>query len=490
MATITYPAQGSERSFDFTPLSAAPAMAPVTAGAATSRGKTSRRRVRETAVATPVVFDPTAFVAAMRRSQTMRTRIPTEDPSQLAIVHAEPRGRRAATARPVYAGAMTIMTPSIIVEGSHTADIKAAQSMGARVVHEGYDGKALLAVDTLADVTRICRLLAEREVGSVTPNFLRRFSRTPRSTTPRAWAHGKIRLAAAWRISKGAPSVRVAVLDEGVDTSHRDLKGAVVAEHDFIGDNGDSAMPDGNDAHGTACAGIILARGRKATGLAPKCSLLAARIAMDDGSGNWVFDDYATADAIDWSWRNGAGVLSNSWGGGAPSDAISRAFGRARTQGRGGKGAVVCIAAGNDQIAIDFPGNLAGYVTVGASNPKNERKTRTSSDGESWWGSNFGPSMWLLAPGVFIHTTDISGASGYETGDYTATFNGTSSATPHVAGAAALMLAANPALSASEVRILLSETAKPLKGQTTWSGELGHGLLDVGKAVAAARNHP
>ncbi|MEO8000023.1 MAG: S8 family serine peptidase, partial [Gemmatimonadaceae bacterium] len=223
---------------------------------------------------------------------------------------------------------------------------------------------------------------------------------------------------------------------------------------------------------------------------APKCSLIAARIAMDDGSGSWVFDDYATADAIDWCWRNDAAVLSNSWGGGAPSDAISRAFGRARTQGRGGKGAVVCIAAGNDQIPIDYPGQLTGYVTVGASNQKDERKTRTSSDGENWWGSNYGPTLWMLAPGVSIHTTDIAGPSGYEPGNFTATFNGTSSATPHVAGAAALMLSANPNLSASAVRELLSRTAKMLKGQKGWTRELGYGRLDVGAAVAAAKKHP
>jgi subtilisin family serine protease len=203
-----------------------------------------------------------------------------------------------------------------------------------------------------------------------------------------------------------------------------------------------------------------------------------------------VFDDYATADAIDWAWREGAAVLSNSWGGGAPSDAISRAFGRARTQGRGGKGSVVCIAAGNDQIPIDFPGNLPGYVTVGASTPKDERKTRASSDGETWWGSNYGPTMWVLAPGVFIHTTDIAGPAGYELGDYTATFNGTSSATPHVAAAAALMLSANPNLSASDVRSLLSTTAKHLAGQAGWTEELGYGRLDVGAAVAAAKAHP
>ena len=199
-----------------------------------------------------------------------------------------------------------------------------------------------------------------------------------------------------------------------------------------------------------------------------------------------MFEDFATADAIDWCWRQGAAVLSNSWGGGPPSDLISRAFGRARTQGRQGRGCVVAIAAGNDQIAIDYPGSLPGYVTVGASNWNDERKTRTSSDGEDWWGSNFGPTLHVLAPGVAIWTTDISGARGYETGDFTKTFNGTSAATPHVAGAAALMLSANPALSATEVRNILRQTAARLSGQTGWTPEFGWGRLDVGAAVKAA----
>jgi len=488
MATLRYPAHGTEHTFTITPLSATPAMTPAAAAAPSARARRSRAEGAATP-STPVAFDPTSFITSLRRSEKMRSRIPSDDPRQLAVVHVASTSRRAATMRPQYAGALTIVTPSVIVEGAHTADIKAARAAGARIIDEGFDGKALLGVDSIADVTRICTLLAKRHVGSVTPNFLRRFGHTPRSAPARAWAHAKIRLSAAWKITKGSAAIRVAVLDEGVDTSHPALKAAVVAQRDFIGDKGNSAKPDGNDAHGTACAGIILARGVKAPGIAPRCSLIAARIAMDDGSGNWVFDDYATADAIDWCWRNDAAVLSNSWGGGAPSDAISRAFGRARTQGRGGRGAVVCIAAGNDQIPIDFPGNLNGYVTVGASNPHDERKTKSSSDGENWWGSNQGATMWLLAPGVFIHTTDISGPSGYATDGYTNTFNGTSSATPHVAGAAALMLSANPNLTASDVRILLSSTAKPIMRQSGWTKELGHGRLDVGAAVAGAKKH-
>lgn len=487
MATIKYPAQGMQQSFAITKLSTIAQGGP----RASTRGASRSARAEVMAAASPVVFDAKSFVSTMRMSETMRMRIPTDDPRALAIVHAMTPGpaAAAAAARPRYAGGMTIMTPSIIVEGARTDDIKAARNAGARIVDEGFDGKALLLVDSIADVTKICALLAKRQVGSVTPNFLRRYGHTPRSTAQAAWAHRKINLAAAWKITKGSKDVRIAILDEGVDTKHPSLRAAVVAQRDFIGDKGNSAMPDGDDAHGTACAGVALGRGTKGPGVAPKCSLVAARIAMDDGAGHWVFDDYATADAIDWCWRNGAAVLSNSWGGGAPSDAISRAFGRARTQGRNGKGAVVCIAAGNDQTQIDFPGELPGYVTVGASTPADERKTRRSSDGETWWGSNFGPTMWLLAPGVFIHTADISGPRGYETGNYTQTFNGTSSATPHVAGAVGLMLSANPDLTASAVRTILKDTAVKIPGQTKWTKETGYGRLDVGKAVAAAKRH-
>jgi subtilisin family serine protease len=374
----------------------------------------------------------------------------------------------------------------VIAEGLRQADFAAAKTFGASVVEEGLDGKVLLRVESIDQVFGLVELLTKREVGSVTPNFLRRSSLINRSVPAQAWSHQKMRVAAAWAVTRGRAEVSVAVLDEGVDTAHPALQPAVVAERDFIGNNGSSAMPDGNDAHGTACAGIVVSRDTTYPGIAPNCSLIAARIAMDDGSGNWVYDDFATADAIDWCWRQGAAVLSNSWGGGAPSDAVSRAFARARTQGRDGLGAVVAIAAGNHQRPIDFPGNLPGYVTVGASNPADERKTRTSSDNERW-GSNYGATMHVLAPGVFIWTTDISGPAGYDTGDFTKTFNGTSSATPAVAGAAALMISANPALSATSVRNLLAKTAKKLQNQTGWTPELGWGRLDVGSAVAAAK---
>jgi len=435
--------------------------------------------------------DSNVIARKIDSSSVLRTRI--ADFRRLAVVqgtipapaNAGPR-RGSQVAISTYV-TQTLATETVIAEGLRQADLAAAKAFGASIVEEGFDGKVLLRVASVEAVFDLVDLLVKREVGSVTPNFLRRIVPVRLSTPKAGWSHAKIGVPAAWKVTRGSADIKVAVLDEGVDTTHPALRPAVVAERDFIGGKGNSAMPDGNDAHGTACAGIVLSRDKVFPGIAPRCSLIAARIAMDDGTGNWIFDDFATADAIDWCWRRGAAVLSNSWGGGAPSDAISRAFARARTQGRNGRGAIVAIAAGNAQAPIDFPGDLPGYVTVGASNPKDERKTRTSSDGEDWWGSNYGATMHLLAPGVFIWTTDIVGAAGYEPDDFTKTFNGTSSATPAVAGAAALMLSANPALSASSVRNLLASTAKKLKHQTTWTPELGWGRLDVSQAVKAAK---
>ena len=450
----------------------------------------SRRRRSSAAARSAAAVDPAAMVRAVRSSTVLQSRV--DDPLDLAVVATTATGgsRRAsavASVAPARPTGLMLATQTVIGEGLRQADLAAAKDYGAKVIDEGLDGKILLKVDSVERVFGLVELLQAREVGSVSPNFLRKVIRLAPSTPVKAWALDKIGVPSAWAITKGKASIRVAVLDEGVDTKHPSLKAAVVAERDFIGGK-TTAMPDGDDAHGTACAGIVLSRSATFPGVAPRCSLIAVRIAMGDGTPDgWVFDDFATADAIDWSWRQGADVLSNSWGGGAPSDAISRAFARARTQGRNGRGAVVVIAAGNEQTPIDFPGNLPGYVTVGASNHKDERKTRTSSDGEDWWGSNYGDTMRVLAPGVFIWTTDIAGSAGYEPTGFTKTFNGTSSSTPHVAGCAALMLSVAPHLSASTIRNLLGKSAKKIAGQSGWTPQLGWGRLDVAKAVAMAK---
>jgi len=409
---------------------------------------------------------------------------------------------------PAGPGQTTVLpTETVAVDQPRKQDLDFLwKKHGMVAVEEGSHHKVLLrAPDDADDPLQHCAkaALALHERGgpaAAHPNFLRVIQRTPLpSVAPKAAQWGldnngspgligaDVHALAAWTMTKGRNEIRVAILDEGVDTAHPFLSPAVVAERDFV-DANLTARPDGDDAHGTACAGIVVSRDDDVSGLAPRAALVAARIAKSDAHGFWIFDDFQTADAIDWSWDDAkADVLSNSWGGGPPAPVITRAFERAQRQGRNGRGSVVVVAAGNDQREIDFPGNLEGVLTVGASNQWDKRKTRTSQDGEDWWGSNFGPGLDLMAPGVGIATTDIDGRRGYSNSRTTPSFNGTSSATPFVAAAAALMLSVKPDLSEERVRELLQQTAEPLTKSRKWNINTGYGRLNADGATRAAR---
>ncbi|GIM91838.1 S8 family serine peptidase [Paractinoplanes toevensis] len=383
---------------------------------------------------------------------------------------------------------------------------------GMTPVAEGSHGKVLLSApldagDPVRLVARAAVAIFERgTVGSAQPNFLRLMAEpepepveAAESTEGEAdgqWAldnlgrpgviGADVAARAAWTITRGDPDVRVAVLDDGVDTAHPYLKSGVVAERDFR-DADDVAAPRGNDAHGTACAGIICSRDDDLRGLAPDVSLVVCRIGGRSPAG-WLADDFAVADAVDWCWDTaGSAVLSNSWGGGPPSDLVLLAFDRARTRGRGGLGSVVVAAAGNSQASsVLYPGDAADVLTVGASNQWDERKTRSSRDGETNWGSNSGPGLDLMAPGVRIRTTDVAGPAGSSPGLSTGRFNGTSAATPFVAAAAAMVLSVAPELTEAAVRTTLTGTADSM-GPSGWDPAVGFGRLNVFRALRAAR---
>jgi thermitase len=266
-----------------------------------------------------------------------------------------------------------------------------------------------------------------------------------------------------------------------------------VGNYDAIDDDA-FQEPNPWDGHGTACAGLAAAihnneRGIRGTG--GGCSLLAVRIAYSSQpGGNWVTSNSVIRRAIDWAWEHGASVLSNSWGGGVPSSAIINAFERARLQGRSGKGCVIVIAAGNASGPVDFPGNLPNVLTVSASSEYDEFKTRTSQDGEEWWGSNFGPEVAVAAPSVHNMTTDITAAVGYAAGHYAPDFNGTSSATPLVAGAVGLVLSANPQLTEADVRTIINQSAGKVGAVPYVDGrndQFGYGRLNVYRAVQIAQ---
>lgn len=389
--------------------------------------------------------------------------------------------------------------------GARTSEVAWLRAeFGLEVVAEGSHGKVLLAAppddaDPVRLAARAAVAVYERGVvASAQPNFLRLMNPPGPATQAATTQWGldnagdpgvvgaDVAARAAWTITLGDPAIRVAVLDDGVDLTHAFLKSAIVAQKDFV-DGRATAAPEPGDGHGTACAGIIVSRDDTVRGLAPELGLVACRI-MKNGPLGFVSDDFQTAEAIDWCWEQArADVLSSSWGE-FPSDLIGEAFGRARTQGRDGRGAVVVIAAGNNQGAVRFPGNLPDILTVGATNEWDERKTTRSRDGETHWGSNFGEGLDLMAPGVHIRTTDRTSPDA-GSAPVTDRFNGTSAATPFVAAAAALVLSVAPQLPEARVREILTSTADGL-GPVGWDRFVGFGRVNVFAALRAARGGP
>ena len=154
------------------------------------------------------------------------------------------------------------------------------------------------------------------------------------------------------------------------------------------------------------------------------------------------------------------------------------------------RGCVMFAATGNRNIPfIYWPARHLHVAAVGALSPCRERKSIASCDGEFWWGSNFGPGLDFLAPGVQVMTTDIRGAGGYGAQDYVALFNGTSAATPHAAGVAALVLSIAPDLPNHVVLERLRMTCDDL-GPEGVDPETGYGSLNARNAVRFLRYDP
>ena len=125
--------------------------------------------------------------------------------------------------------------------------------------------------------------------------------------------------------------------------------------------------------------------------------------------------------------------------------------------------------------------------------PDGKRKKPGTIDGENW-GSNYGATLDVVAPGVKIYTTDRTGSAGYANGDYTPDFNGTSSACPHVAATAALIIAEKPDITQKKVAEAISRSAVKLSSYSfssqktygSWNNEVGYGLIDPKKAIQQA----
>jgi thermitase len=248
---------------------------------------------------------------------------------------------------------------------------------------------------------------------------------TPNDTLfPLLWGMKNIHAPKGWDSITDAPEIIVAVIDSGVDYNHKDLAGnmwkssAGNVGRDFFEDDDD---PMDENSHGTHCAGTIAGVGNNGLGVAGvawQTKIMALRFLGPNGSGS-------TSDAIaciDWAVDQGAHILSNSWGGGGFSQNLKDAIDRAESQG------VLFIAAAgnsgtNNDVAPHFPSNYdnLNIISVAAIDDAD------SAASFSCFGQQ---TVDIGAPGVDI-TSSIP--------DHKyASFNGTSMATPHVAGAAVL----------------------------------------------------
>lgn len=308
--------------------------------------------------------------------------------------------------------------------------------------------------------------------------------------------HADINAVNAWSITTGSASVIVAILDEGVETTHEDLP-ELVSPYDAT-DCDDVQEPQDRAAHGTACAGIAAAvTGNKfgIKGIGAGISIMPIRIAQQDSNGGWNLNPKIIADGIRMAVDRGAAVLSASWWYPGHDSDITDAIDYALTMGR-----VVVFAAGNYEGPVDYPASLAEtrpVIAVSATNEWDQIKTFKSKDNKNNdenWGSNYGDAITLAAPGVHMFTTDLMGCRGATSENYMPNFRGTSAAVPLVAGTAALIRSQDPTLTPAQVIERLTSTAKrmTLKGKPSKTGRrnqrYGWGRLDACRALGGSDN--
>jgi subtilisin family serine protease len=319
-----------------------------------------------------------------------------------------------------------------------------------------------------------------------------------------------------WDITQGNEEVIIAVIDKGCDLNHPDIHYAGVGVN--LGDMSSPGSPTGtsNKAHGTACAGIVAATINNSlgvAGVAGRCKIMPLARQNQEESEVVLGIHFAT--------DHGAKVINMSFAryrpheGGAPTGwdfhtidlAIEYAIAR---------GVVVCAATGNaDLNVIGYPARHPLVMACGATNREDTRvrmHSRTNDHiniSSGHWGSNYGiisyngqtTGVSVMAPGIDIPTTDITDTDGFNmasgmAGDYALDFWGTSAATPHVAGLAALLFSKfSPRITGADVRRIIEQTADkvsvPYSNNVNfphgkYHNKMGYGRINVLTALQKA----
>ncbi|GLZ81665.1 serine protease [Actinorhabdospora filicis] len=276
---------------------------------------------------------------------------------------------------------------------------------------------------------------------------------------------------AAWAAGFDGAGVTVAVLDGGYDPGHPDLAGRVAEARSFVG--GDAVDRNGHGTHvASTVAGSGAASQGRYKGVAPGAKLLVGKVCGDDGR----CPDSAIIAGMEWAAAQGAPVVNLSLGGDWTdgTDPLSLALNRISEE----TGTLFVVAAGNDgdRESVNSPGSAEKALTVGSV---------TKSDELSWF-SSLGPRVGDAAvkPDIAAPGSDITAAAAAGTGpegQMYATHSGTSMATPHVTGAAAIVKQAHPDWTAERIKSALMNGARD-DGLSVFAE--GAGRLDVARSVA------
>jgi len=325
-----------------------------------------------------------------------------------------------------------------------------------------------------------------------------------------------INISPVWRDTIGEKNITVAVVDTGIDISHNDITLDLNKSYRYSDGSNDPSPTasqlyndNSGSAHGTACGGIIAARGWNnigVRGIAPNISLVGLNVFSKP-------DDSSFSEALQ---KEGIDVSSNSWGGGGANslsdDRVSvEAIENGVKNGRNKKGISYIFASGNDAANANFQSILTSGYVVAVSAVDGEGKLEEYSD--------FGTNILISAPGGAVDadiypaivTTDLTGLnngmdvyrshwniSQNSDGNYTNAMNGTSAACPMVSGVVALILSVNQNLTYRDVQYILATTArKNDPDDLSWrknganysiSDKYGFGVVNAGKAVKVAQS--
>ncbi len=286
----------------------------------------------------------------------------------------------------------------------------------------------------------------------------------------------------AWQRGLDGSGVKVAVLDSGYDPSHPDLAGAVIASRNFTND------PDGvtdTIGHGTHVASTVAGRGGQYRGVAPGAELLIGKVcALTETSPSGQCPESAILAGMEWAAEQGARVVNLSLGG-APTDGtdpVSAAVNDLTAR----YGTLFVAAAGNHypwqpgEQAVSTPAAADAALAV-ASLTRDDRLSEFSNAGPRVGDFALKPD--LAAPGQdIVAARAAQGYLGEPVGDRHTRMSGTSMASPHVAGAAAILAGAHPKWRATELKAALLSTAKPVAGVSVYAR--GTGLVDVDRATS------